>query len=77
MTMVYAGALRGAGDTKTVLYITMVGMWTVRVGIAYYMINVLHLGLAGAWMCMVIDFGIRGLLLFRTFNKEKWKKIRI
>lgn len=77
MTMVYAGALRGAGDTKTVLGITTVGMWTIRVGLAYYMINVLGLGLSGAWTCMVIDFGIRGILLLITFNKGKWKEIKI
>lgn len=77
MAMVYAGGLRGAGDTKTVMYTTLIGIWFLRVGISYYLLNFVGMGLNGAWICMFIDFGIRGILLFILFNRGKWAKIKI
>lgn len=76
-TMVFAGALRGAGDTKTVLWVTAVGTWVVRVGGGYILAITLGYGLAGAWAAMVADFTLRGIVFFYIFNKGKWKNIKV
>ena len=54
-SMVLAGALRGAGDTKSVLLITYLGIFLIRIPITYLFLDVLNLGLAGAWIVMTID----------------------
>jgi putative MATE family efflux protein len=76
-TMVFAGALRGAGDTKTVLWVTAVGTWVVRVGGGYILAITLGYGLAGAWAAMVADFTLRGVVFFYIFNKGKWRHIKV
>lgn len=75
--MGFSGALRGAGDTRTVLTITFVGIWGVRVVFAYLLASVMGFGLIGAWIAMSIDLIIRGTLFFTRFRRGKWKSVKI
>ncbi|HEX7588313.1 MAG TPA: MATE family efflux transporter, partial [Anaerolineae bacterium] len=50
IAVVLGSALRGAGDTRTVLVYTFIGVWIVRVGLAYLLGIVLGLGLFGVWL---------------------------
>ncbi|MFW5786824.1 MAG: MATE family efflux transporter [Halanaerobiales bacterium] len=74
---IFAGALRGAGDTKSVFYSTAISSWVGRLGMAYIFINVFEWGLVGAWMAMVIDWTMRGSYVFHRFKKGGWKKLKI
>ena len=76
-SMVLAGALRGAGDTKSVLFITYLGIFLIRIPITYLFIDVLNLGLAGAWIVMTIDLAIRSSLAFYIFRRGKWKYLQV
>lgn len=76
-TMVFAGGLRGAGDTKTVLWVTSFGSWFIRVGLGYILTFNLGYGLAGAWAAMAIDLSIRGIIFFIIFRKGKWQTTKI
>ena len=76
-SMVLAGALRGAGDTKSVLLITYLGIFLIRIPITYLFLNVLNLGLAGAWIVMTIDLAIRSSLAFYIFRRGKWKYLQV
>ena len=76
-SMVLAGALRGAGDTKSVLLITYLGIFLVRIPITYLFLDVLNFGLAGAWIVMTIDLVIRSLLAFYIFRRGKWKYLQV
>lgn len=75
--MVFAGALRGAGDTRYVMINTLIGVWGIRLLGTYILIDVFHLGLLGAWIGMVTDLFVRGTLNFRRFRSGKWKYIKI
>jgi Na+-driven multidrug efflux pump len=75
--MVFAGALRGAGDTKTVLITTGVTSWVVRVGLGYFLAITLGYGLTGAWIAMVLDFGIRGIAFLLLFKRGGWQNIEV
>ena len=75
--MVLAGALRGAGDTKSVLLITYLGIFLIRIPITYLFLDVLNLGLAGAWIVMTIDLAIRSSLAFYVFRRGKWKYLQV
>ena len=76
-SMVLAGALRGAGDTKSVLLITYLGIFLIRIPITYLFLDVLNLGLAGAWIVMTIDLVIRSSLAFYIFRRGKWKYLQV
>ena len=76
-SMVLAGSLRGAGDTKSVLLITYLGIFLIRIPITYLFFNVLNLGLAGAWIVMTIDLAIRSSLAFYIFRRGKWKYLQV
>ena len=76
-SMVLAGALRGAGDTKSVLLITYLGIFLIRIPITYLFLDVLNFGLAGAWIVMTIDLVIRSSLAFYIFRRGKWKYLQV
>lgn len=76
-SMVLAGSLRGAGDTKSVLLITYLGIFLIRIPITYLFLDVLNFGLAGAWIVMTIDLVIRSSLTFYVFRRGKWRYIEV
>ena len=76
-SMVLAGSLRGAGDTKSVLLITYLGIFLIRISITYLFLDVLNFGLAGAWIVMTIDLVIRSSLAFYVFRRGKWRYIEV
>jgi putative MATE family efflux protein len=74
---VLAGALRGAGDTKWTLYITMAGIWGVRVVVAYFLALKMGMGLTGAWIAMALDMTTRAILVNMRFAAGHWTKINV
>lgn len=75
--LITSGALRGAGDTVWPLIAIFVGSVLIRVSLGYVFVNVLYLGLAGAWYAVFIDQFIRWLIILFRFKSGKWKNIRI
>jgi len=69
---VVAGVLRAAGDSKWPFYVTAIGMWGVRLFILYLMCYPLGWGVYGAWIAMVIDLAVRGVISWWRFKQEKW-----
>ncbi|WP_445505964.1 MATE family efflux transporter [Niallia sp. 03190] len=73
--LVLAGALQGAGDTKSPMYSTAIGMWVIRV-IGVYILGIqLGMGIAGVWLSIAIDLYVRAIFLyFRFKNNTKSKE---
>lgn len=76
-TFVMMGSLRGAGDTRFVMLVTMLGIWGGRLGTAYLLVNVMDLGLKGAWIAMAVDHVVRGSLASLRFHHGGWQKARV
>lgn len=76
-SMVFSGGLRGAGDTRYVMINTLIGVWGIRLLGTYILIDFFDLGLMGAWIAMVTDLSVRGMLNFIRFRSGKWKFIKI
>jgi putative MATE family efflux protein len=74
---IFAGSLRGAGDTKAVFYSTAVSTWVFRLLLGYLLVHTFNLGLAGGWIAMVIDWTVRGSYVLYRFKKGKWKTIEV
>lgn len=75
--MVMAGALRGAGDTKFVMLVTMIGTWGNRIVVAWFLGVFLGLGLRGVWVAMLIDNLTRAAAMILRYRAGGWKTIRI
>ncbi len=74
---ILAGALRGAGDTRSIAIISFITVLIVRPGLAALCIYVFGWGLKGAWYALVADQLLRSTLVLMRFNSGKWKKIKI
>jgi putative MATE family efflux protein len=75
--MVLTGALRGAGDTRWPLIFTLLGFIAIRLPLAYYFIEVLGLGVYGAWYAAIIDVTVRSVLLTWRFFHGGWQHIEV
>ena len=70
-----SGILRGAGDTKFSSFLSMVGMWGVRVPLAYILIHFFGFSLMGVWLPMALDWTMRCLLMTIRYRRGKWKNV--
>ncbi|AZO94470.1 MATE family efflux transporter [Halocella sp. SP3-1] len=75
--MVLAGALRGAGDTKWVMYFTIIGNWGVRLIFSLIFAFYFKLGLNGFWLAMGVDVIVRAGLIVWRFLSGKWKDLKV
>ena len=72
--VVFAGGLRGAGDTIWAMIITAAGMWLVRALVGgIIVIRILGFGLPEAVMCMLAESYIRLILFYLRYRTGKWK----
>jgi len=74
-SMVLGGALRGAGDTRTTLFITGGGLWIVRLPLAWLLVP--RFGLVGAWIAMIMDLNVRGTLAWLRFRGNHWTRLKV
>ena len=74
---VAAGALRGAGDTRYVMWGTGISIWVARLGLAFIFVRVLGWGLLGAWLGMGADHVVRALFFGIRYAQGKWMHIEI
>ncbi len=77
LEMVLAGALRGAGDTRTPMLITTLSTWALRIPLFYLSIYVFSYGLPAIWVITVFDWLVRSLLVTVQFQRGRWQKIRL
>lgn len=75
--IVYAGGLRGAGDTRVPMWITLFTTVVVRLPAAWLFGVVLDGGLYGAWIGMCLDMLFRGVLLTVRFWRGGWERVRV
>ncbi len=76
-SIVLSGALRGAGDTRYSLYVSLACMIGIRCITAPIMIFALHMDLAACWIAMDLDLITRGILCILRFRSGKYLKYRL
>jgi MATE family multidrug resistance protein len=76
-SIIYVFALRGSGDTRFPMWITIIGVIGVRIPVAYVCGVVLEGGLYGAWIGMCADMVVRALLAFSRYRQGSWSKTRV
>ncbi len=71
--LITIGGLRGAGDTRFPLYVSVIGIWGVRVAVAHLLVGQMAMGLTGAWLAMMIDQYIRSALVGYRLSTGRWR----
>jgi len=74
---IYAGALRGAGDSLYPAISMGVGILGIRPLLSFLCIQWLGLGLFGAWIALFVDQIVRFCMIRRRFLKGKWMRISV
>lgn len=75
--IVMSGALRGAGDTRSVMTITSLRLWIIFIPLSYLFIITLNQGVIGVWYGEIISFLIFSTVMFMRFRSKKWTQIKI
>lgn len=65
-------ALRAAGDSKFTMCVAVVVMWTVRVGLSYFFVYSMNMGLLGVWLAMYLDWVVRAAIFALRYHSGKW-----
>jgi MATE family multidrug resistance protein len=76
-SFVFSAGLRGAGDTRATLAITVFSVWGLRVIVTTLLGQMLGMGLIGAWLAIAVDFCFRATMFWRRFRSDKWQTIRV
>jgi putative MATE family efflux protein len=77
ITMVLSGTLKGAGDTRFLLFSTLAGAWGIRVPFALIFAYGLHLSVGAIWSLMLADWIVRMVLVLVRYRSGAWRSHRV
>ena len=70
ISSVFAGALKGMGDTKTPFIISLISGWLIRLPLIYYFISYRKLSVAYVWITTDLQWGFDALFAYIYFKKR-------
>jgi len=68
---------RGAGDSKSVMYISLAVMFACRIGLSYVIADWMGVGVFGTWIAMFIDWYVRAAIYVYRYFSNKWTEYRV
>ena len=68
---------RGAGDSKSVMYISLAVMFTCRIALSYVIADWMGIGVFGTWIAMFIDWYVRAAIYIYRYFSNKWTESRV
>jgi len=77
MNLIFAAGLKGAGDTRYPLAITVVLSWVVMLGPAFWLCVGHGYGVTVAWATASAYVICLGVLMIRRFRLGRWKTLRV
>jgi len=77
MNVIFAAALRGAGDTFYTLALTVVLSWAAMLAPAYLVCVVGGGGVYAGWMTASAYIVLLGILMMRRFRAGRWRALRV
>jgi MATE family multidrug resistance protein len=77
LSLILGGGLQGAGDTKGTMWVIIIGMWFVRLPLAFCFALILGYGATGVWVAMVTSMTLQGVLMALRFHRGHWKGLKV
>ena len=77
LATIMPSALRGAGDTRAMLLISLLALWTIRVPLALVLGVVLGFGLTGLWIGAGVNYITIAVASLVRFASGRWQTIRL
>ena len=74
--LVFSGALRGAGDTRWVMYISVGLHWVFSI-LAIVLIRVVKVSPVAAWTAFIVFVMLLGVGMYLRFRSGRWREIRM
>lgn len=68
-TLILTALWQGLGNAKLPFYSTTIGMWLVRIGIAYLLVTFFKIGLSAIWIAMILDNAFRAGFLYIQYKR--------
>ncbi len=66
------GGLRGAGDVRYTMIVSIISMWVMRIILGYIFAVILPLGILGIWLAMYCDWIVRSTFFGLRMRGNKW-----
>lgn len=77
--IIFSAALKGAGDTKYVMYASVILNWVIMVIPSWLAVTFLHgrMRLYGAWTALTVYVCVLAVMFYLRFRHGKWKSMRV
>ncbi len=75
IAIILEGIFMGVGDTKGPFWINVLGMWGFRILGSFILIKLFHLGLEGAWACMIAHNVFLGVMFTIRYKRGTWNPL--
>ena len=77
MNIIFCSAIKGAGDTRYVMIVTVILSFFVLIIPVYIAVDILKVGLMICWVLATAYATLLGVLFFQRFLGGKWKTMRV
>ncbi|MDI3546391.1 MAG: hypothetical protein PWR10_43 [Halanaerobiales bacterium] len=75
--IIMGGALRGAGDTRGIMFITALRLWLMFIPLTYLFVIFFNFGVTGVWYAEITSFLVFALVIYQRFAAMEWARIRM
>jgi Na+-driven multidrug efflux pump len=77
-SMIFSGALRGAGDTVAVMGINLFSTLCLRLaGVLFVVFGLGMRSLVAVWVVLAGELFCRGLMVWLRFERGKWRHLEV
>ena len=77
MSLVFSAAVKGAGDTRFAMAVSVSLSWTCMVIPGYLAAFVFHAGILWMWFFLSLYISVLGIVFLLRFLRGKWKTLRV
>ncbi len=77
INFVLGGALQGAGDTRSPMWISILCSWLIRLPFAWLLAISCKLGTPGVWIAMTCSMTCSGIFMALRFQSRKWLATKV
>ena len=70
--IILGGGLSGAGDTRSIMFNVIIGIWLVRIPLSYICVVLLGLSAASVWWTMNLSQFVMAVFMARRYWQRRW-----